>query len=132
MQSYPNDPRFRAMIDWLNGYRDDLWNNLDKVPDLPDAVGLEVIGGFLELACKSQHIGNITFGRQAIWALPREWTIERIEQVAESALDLHDEWEYRRLLEVLDEFDERLFRRFIARGLESDNQEIQEAAQDMQ
>ena len=118
------------MVDWLNGYRDDLWNNLDKVPDLPDTIGLEVVAGFLNLACKSQHIGNITFGRQGIWALPRAWTIERIEQVAESTLDLHDEWEYRRLLEVLDELDERLLRHFIARGLDSDRAEIREAARD--
>jgi hypothetical protein len=86
----------------------------------------------LALACQAQNIGRITAGRQQVLAMPRAWVLERIEQVAAEVLDLSDEWEYRRLLEVGALLDAGLVRRLVRLGLDSENPEVREAAQDFQ
>ena len=82
MEQEPN-PYLDRFVTWLDAYVPGLWNNLHLVPDLPDPSPDEIVAGFLEHACKAQHIANITLGRQGICALPPEWTIERIGRIAE-------------------------------------------------
>jgi hypothetical protein len=64
--------------------------------------------------------------------MPREWVLERIEQVAAEALDLSDYWEYRRLLELADLLDAALVRRLVPIGLTSAVPDVREAAEDFQ
>jgi len=52
-------------------------------------------------ACRSTSSGRIVDGRIAIEAMPRLWLVAHIEKVATEALDLSDDWEFRRLLEVV-------------------------------
>jgi hypothetical protein len=85
----------------------------------------------LELACRAQNVRNIDLGRRALLSLPHDWLLARIEGVASSTLDLEDEWEYRRALELYWLIDEPLARRCAARGLASQNAEVREAARDL-
>ncbi len=84
----------------------------------------------IQLACESQNVGRILAGRQQIQAMPRAWVLRWIEQVAAESIDLSDEWEYRRLLEVAALLDADLVQRIVAIGLSSANPEMQEAAED--
>lgn len=77
-----------------------------------------------------QSIGNISIGRQLIQSLPTEWTLAWIQTIASESLELDDEWEFRRLLELYEGLDERLFQNLISMGLRSENSEIKEASQD--
>jgi hypothetical protein len=65
-----------------------------------------------------------------VLALPRAWVLERIEQVAAEAIDLADYWEYRRLLELAELLDAGLVHRFVRLGLDSEDPDVREAAQD--
>jgi hypothetical protein len=84
----------------------------------------------LELACQCPHIGKITAGRHQVLSFPRTWVLEQIEQVAVEVLDLSDEWEYRRFLELALLIDVELMQRFVALGLNSIDPDIREAAED--
>jgi hypothetical protein len=53
-----------------------------------------------------------------------------IESVATECLDLNDEWEFRRLLELYEMLDEQLLRRLVEHGSHSKNPEVREAAED--
>jgi hypothetical protein len=126
----PLDPRMQRTLDWLNQYQPDLWNHLDRVPHLGQPAGREILAGFLRLACQCQHVGNILIGRHGITAVPRPWVREHIEEVAGQTLNLEDEWEYRRLLEVCQMLDPQLLRHFVERGLASPDEYVREAAED--
>jgi ATP-dependent RNA circularization protein (DNA/RNA ligase family) len=88
------------------------------------------ISYLLEVSCRAQNARNIELGRRALLSLPRDWLLGRIERIAQSTLDLEDEWEYRRLLELYRALEESLAQRLAARGLGSLNAEVREAAED--
>lgn len=52
-------------------------------------------------------------------ARPREWEVQNIERYAQPLVELEDEWEYRRLLEVYQRLDDALVHRLALRGLTS-------------
>jgi hypothetical protein len=83
-------------------------------------------------ACQAQHIRNILAGRQQVLALPRAWVLECIERVAAEVLDLNDDWDYLRLLELAELLDAALVQRIVTLGLTSSNPEVREWAEDFQ
>ena len=84
----------------------------------------------LECACQAQNASVITRGRQKILAMPRPAVLQCIERVADRALTLDDEWEFRRLLELYEQLDYALLQRLVTLGLASENAEIRESAED--
>jgi len=91
---------------------------------------LDDLRSAVQLACHPQNTGRILAGRQQVLALPRPWVLERIEQVAVAVLDLSDYWEYRRILELAALLDGALVQRFVTLGLDSQDRDVREAAQD--
>jgi hypothetical protein len=79
-------------------------------------------------ACQRSSPSANRAGWRGILDLPRDWALRHLEPFAERELDLEDEWEYRRLLEVCALLDRGLLERFIRRGLTSANPEVREAA----
>ena len=122
----PYGPRFAARLREIH-------------PELPDriaeadALGAGVVDDALRcalsFACQAQHVSNIQLGRAAVLALPRAPVLERIVDAARATLDLGDELEVRRFLEVLRILDARLLRHFASEQLASPNREIREAAE---
>jgi hypothetical protein len=119
--------RFREKLDSI---QPNLWANLGEVPRLHPAKSKAVVSCLLEFACQCQNMLNIELGRAGLLAIPRDWLLQNIEETAEPLLVLCDDWEYRRLIEFYWEVSEGLVRRLGLRGLESDNSEIKEAAED--
>lgn len=126
-QTEPYEDQLRR---WLDTFEVGLWDDLQRVADLPAETGQIVLKGLLELACQSQHVHNIELGRRATNALPREWAISQIHHAACAALDLDDEWEYRRLLELYEMLGGQLLPHLVAYGQAHTNAEIREAAAD--
>lgn len=118
------------VIERLNGIEENLWFNLDRVPQLDPLKGEAVLVLLLKLACHSQNIANIEIGRKGILAIPKEWVLHHIEQLAEPLLQLEDDWEYRRLLEVYELLDDSLKRRLAVRAKNHSNPDIREAGED--
>lgn len=87
----------------------------------------------VELACQAAYVPRLMEGRSKVLTMPREWTLEHIEAVAKSALNLSDCWEYRRLLELAELLgDPALVKRLILLGLGHPDFEVDEAARDHQ
>ena len=127
LTNHSYDIEFRRRMD---SFHKNLWANLDLAPSLDDVVANSLIAYLLELSCQCQNIRNITLGRMALWALPGQWLLERIELVAEPLIRLNDDWEYRRLLEVYWRLDKSLVKKLALQGLDNPNPEIREAGQE--
>jgi hypothetical protein len=119
---------------WFKAELDAIWPSLSadlsQVPTLPEHVGEQILVAILLRGCQAQNSRNIMLCREAAAEIPRDWLVPRIEKVAERALNLEDDWEYRRLFELCASFDDGLRHRLIARGLASDNVDVREAAND--
>jgi len=68
--------------------------------------------------------------RQIIAALPRDWVLAHIEDVAEVHLRDDDDDAYRRILELYAVLDEDLKRKLARRAAEHANEHIREAGED--
>src|SRR5579884_430531 len=91
---------------------------------------LEALKAAVSQACQPSSAPNIIMGRAEVFAMLRAWVLAHIEQAAYETLNLTDEWEYRRLLELFQQLDNSLVQRLIARGLTSPDADIREAAED--
>jgi hypothetical protein len=90
----------------------------------------EELQAALGRACQAQNVSVITRGRSEILAMPRDEILRNIERVAADSLPLGDEWEFRRLLELYEQLDRGLLKRLVEGGLQSENPEFREAAED--
>ena len=104
---------------------------LDRIDELPDPEGRAIVDLLLKQACESQHIGNIMSARKSLRILPRVWLSRVLQDSIEEMIDLDDEWEYRRLVELLKELNSELAESYIAFGLAAEGGAIFEAAIDM-
>jgi hypothetical protein len=104
--------------------------NFGLVSTLGPEKGEKALKYALQLACQATHIRPITLGREYLLEADRAWLATRVERVANACLNLHDGWEFRRLLEVYQTLGGRILSRLVGRGLKSDNPDIVEAAKD--
>jgi len=115
----------------LDSFGDGLSGDLGSVRAFGDKVAEDVLRFLVECACRSQSSDAIEQGRRGLQSLPRVWLFERLVEVSRSALDLDDEYELRRLLEVcvlLDDADTT--RRFVEAGRHSRNPDCSETAEE--
>lgn len=57
----------------------------------------------LKWACYSQNIASIELGRKKIVEIPKKWLYDHLLEVVKSDFDYGDDWNYRRLLELVSE-----------------------------
>jgi len=104
---------------------------LDRLDTLQPDVSLHVLQIILGFACTAQHAGSIRAGRTAFEKIPQKWLATHLQEVVGRSLDLADEWNYRRLLELLVNFMPDMFNMYVNVGLSSDSIEIFEVAKDL-
>ena len=127
LTSSPYDVAFQTQLEAI---APGLSGLLAQADTLPAPVAHQAIAALLGRACQAQHIRNIELGHEAAAEMPRLWLVREIEAVAARTLNLHDEWEFRRLLELYQFLNPQLLSRLIAQGLQSRNPEIAGAARE--
>ncbi len=90
----------------------------------------EILFDAVQLACQPQNAHRILAGREQVLALSKTLVLSQLSSVAKRALNLDDDWEYRRLLELLELVDSSLLQEFVEIGLTSQDPDILEAAGD--
>jgi hypothetical protein len=124
----PDGPYYQRVHDLLlehgiNGFSDlTSFNNLDT----KDQINL--CKEFLSLACETQNIANIMIGRYCLQNISVDWAARNLDAIAKEYLNLTDDWEYLRLLEVYSSIDLRLRYKLAEWGLDSPNEEIRRLA----
>ncbi|CAH8768854.1 hypothetical protein [Paenibacillus dendritiformis] len=123
----PFELRIRKALDQV---LPDSYDSIENFEKFPHKIGLSVLQILIEYACKSQNINSILLARDRIKKIPSKWLLEYLPEAAKDSICSEDEWEYRRLLELVDEAVPQLLQVYIEQGLLSDNDEVQEAAMD--
>jgi hypothetical protein len=106
------------------------YQRLESIETFPLSAGKRSLAFLVAQACQCQHVGNITVAREAVKRVPSVWLSQHLPEVVRSSISLDDEWEYRRLLELLREVAPHLLVGYIEKGRESSNEEVREAAED--
>jgi hypothetical protein len=93
-------------------------------------VALRTLRYLLEVSCQAQHIGNINVGRRVLYRAPREWLLATLAEAVD-VLDLNDEWEFRRYVELLSFLDAARAEDAVQYGLRAKAADVRASAQDM-
>lgn len=123
----PYEERVRQLLDHI---LPGAYDRLETIENLPSQTGLGLLEVLIEFACQSSNISSILIARDRIRQIPVKWLLTYAPDVIHKRVCFDDEWEYRRLLELARESLPQLLDGFIKRGLSSDNDEVQEAAND--
>lgn len=114
-------------LDDINGFRHGDIKNLDRYPAKTADMVLKTL---LEWACQPQNDTAIELGRKKILEINGNWLRLHMIRCAESCLDLSDEWEYRRFVELVVLAAPDLKAPVLALGENSENAEIRETVDD--
>lgn len=110
--------------------REDVYMKTTEIIQKPDAVADMVIGELLGDACCGQNISPIIISRKWLSMFPTEWISGKIQKLASQYINITDEWEYRRLLELAEIISPKLLVWAIELADESEDLDIKEAATD--
>jgi hypothetical protein len=114
----------------MNQISTSVYNNGFKITKLESSAGLKILIVLIRYACQGQNIGPIMLARKQIKMIPQDWLHEYIPKAANDCINFDDEWEYRRLLELIDEAVPSLLKWAVEQGGNSLNEETREASQD--
>ena len=111
----------------ISGFK---YEDVSRLDEFPLEISLEVLKVLVGFACESQNDVPIMLGRANICKIDKSWLAQHLIEVAKSCLDLNDEWEYRRLFELVLEAVPELKQEVADIGFNSADDDIKEAAAD--
>ena len=121
----------KAIADELNDIADkEIYFHPSEIMSLSDTLAYKVIGTLLSWACQPQNITPITIARDCLKQFPVEWVSPKIKQTVFHFIDITDDWDFRRLLELCDLISIDLLKWAITLGADSTNPDIIEAVDD--
>ena len=102
---------------------------LDKYPL---QVSKQVLKVLIENSCLGQNYEPIDLACKKINEIDKNWLRQYFIEVASSCIDYSDEWEYRRLVELVFGVVPELKQKILEFGAKSENDEIREVVEDFQ
>ena len=124
-------PYEKAIAESLNKIANkEIYFSVSEIMSLSDSLASEVIGVLLSWACQPQNVTPITIGRNCLKQFPVEWVSPKIKQTVFRFINITDDWDYRRLLELCELISTDLLKWAITLGADSTNPDIIEAVDD--
>lgn len=124
------DAYIQQQRDGLEKIRANALDELENIEQWPESEGRAALDYLISCACQAQNYHVISGGRAGLKRLPLPWLVARLPAQIAASINLEDEWEFRRLLEALEELSDELLLEYAALGLASSDSEIREASQD--
>ena len=98
----------------------------------PLDVSKQVLKVLIENSCLGQNYGPIDISRKKINEINKDWLNQFLLEVASTCIDCSDEWEYRRLVELVVLVLPELKQEVLKLGAQSENEEVREVVEDFQ
>lgn len=95
-------------------------------------VSKQVLKVLIENSCLGQNYGPIDISRKKINEINKDWLNQFLLEVASTCIDCSDEWEYRRLVELVVLVLPELKQEVLKLGAQSENEEVREVVEDFQ
>lgn len=108
----------------------EIYFNADEIMKGSDEIAADIVSELVAWACTPTHILPISIARDCLKQFPIEWVSLKIKQTALKSIDITDDWDYRRLLELSEIISPDLLEWAIKLGEKSSNLDILEAADD--
>ncbi len=108
----------------------DIYFNVDEILKLPDNISSEIVMILLNYGTEASNIAPITISRECLTKFPTDWVTGKIMKSAFKAVNIYDDWDYRRLLEIAELISKELLEWVISIAHYSKDPEIIEAAED--
>lgn len=121
----------KAISDKINAAAGkDIYFHADEIMALSEDASSEIIGILLSYGCQGQNVLPIMISRECMQQFPVEWVSEKIRQKVSVSIDINDDWEYRRFLELCELISIDLLRWAISLNENSTDPYIAEAVDD--
>jgi hypothetical protein len=92
------------------------YDNIEKIGGFPTEIRKNILEILIKYACESQNVTAIMLARDRIKKIPSSCLSCIFLEASDAVIDFQDEWEYRRLLELVKEAVPDLLTLFIDRG----------------
>ena len=108
----------------------EIFYTTDMIMRDSEEISANIVAELIGWACKPQNESSIRIARDCLKQFPIEWVSLRIKQTTIKSIDITDDWEYRRLLELCELISTDLLKWAIILGEKSTNPDIVEAVDD--
>ena len=125
-----HSPQHLLLRNQINAIIANAYERLERIASFDHRQACRIVSLIMQYCCAAQHVGGITAGRNAFKQLPADWVSKHLSEIIDESVNLADAWEYRRLLELLNESNRDLLQAYVTEGLKSKDPEITEAARD--
>lgn len=102
----------------------------DEIIHLPKELSNQIVCYLLSCACCGQNELPIRIGRECLSSFPKEWICSKIQKLIFKSINIYDDWDYRRFLELSNMISDELLDWAISISNNSHNVDIIEAADD--
>lgn len=113
----------------VNGF---LIEELCNISTYEKQVSEKVLSILLQWACYGQNESGILFGREQIATIPKKWLQEHLLTVVKNNFEYTDDWNYRRLLELVSKQVPELMEDVLLINSDTNNPDLLEVIEDFQ
>ena len=124
------DPYEKRIESKINDIVKDSGEVIEKLSYPLSEIGEKIICLLLNYACDSSNMALITLSKKKLAQVPRETMLKAIPHIVYNTIDLSDDWQYRRFVELIICLVPQLLSWILEYGRNSDNPEIREAVCD--
>ena len=118
------------LIEAINKVEGFSYGDIKYLNKYPNEISEKVLILLLEYACLAQNYVPIELGRKKIEEINKKWLCDNLIRVSRKCIDFSNEWEYRRLVELVVEAVPKLKGELLKLGENSENLEIREVVED--
>lgn len=104
--------------------------NMTSINQCSQEISKQILQKLLEWACQPQNTNAIMIARKKIGEINRYWLESNLIDVATKCIDFSDEWEYRRLLELIVLMTPKLKEEVLELGKMSGNKDIEDVVEE--
>ncbi len=120
----------KRIIDDIEAVQVGAYSNIGRVDKYPKKIACLILQKLLEWACQPQNATAIIIARNRISEIDKDWLKQYFFEVAEKCIDFSDDWEYRRLMELIICVIPELKEDALALVENSEDEDIQEVVRD--
>lgn len=123
----PYEIHLKKRLEDIDGFK---YDNIKFLEQYPITTAEQALRILLESSCLGQNCVPIQLGRNKLKEVNKFWLQKHLIRVASSCINFSDEWEYRRLVELVIEVIPELKDEILRIGVDSENEDVREVVYD--
>lgn len=121
------EEKLRAELFEVDGFQMD---EISNISTYEDCISERILYILLQWACYGQNETGILFGREQIAKIPMQWLEKHLMTVVKNDFEYTDDWNYRRLLELVSKQVPELMEDVLLINSDTNNPDLLEVIED--